>query len=102
MHNRTTAAVGIPPLFIQHSDAKAKAALKSPVWTDLIVMHDVQRFLNRFVMAMSTLLTAHGGVHESEIAMWETEFQSLKPLLGQHDSGMTIPFCWEKISLAPK
>ncbi|GAB0136571.1 hypothetical protein EsDP_00004868 [Epichloe bromicola] len=89
---RTTAAVGIPPLFIQHSDAKAKAALKSPMWTDLIVMHDVQRFLNRFIMAMSTLLTAHGGVHESEIAMWETEFQSLKPLLGQHDSDV-CRFC---------
>ncbi|EFY88941.1 C6 transcription factor (Leu3), putative [Metarhizium acridum CQMa 102] len=85
--DRTAASIGIPPPSTQHSDSKAKAALDASQWVDLIIMHDVQRFLNRFHTSMFTQVTAHGGVHESEVAMWETEFESLKPLITKYDSG---------------
>lgn len=85
--DRTAAGIGIPPPYIQHSDSKTKAVLDASQWVDLIVMHDVQRFLNRFHTSMFTQVTAHGGVHESEVAMWETEFESLKPLITKYDSG---------------
>lgn len=84
---RSSASIGIPPPSIQHSDVRTKAALDSPQWIDLIIIHDVQRFLNRFHTSMFTQITAHGGVHESEVAMWETEFESLKPLINRYDSG---------------
>ncbi|EFZ00939.2 Transcription factor, fungi [Metarhizium robertsii ARSEF 23] len=92
LSQRTAAGIGIPPPYIQHSDSKAKAVLDASQWVDLIVMHDVQRFLNRFHTSMFTQVTAHGGVHESEVAMWETEFESLKPLITKYDSDISR-FC---------
>lgn len=99
---RTSAGIGIPPPSIQHSDAKTKAALDSLQWVDLIIIHDVQRFLNRFHTSMFTQITAHGGVHESEVAMWETEFESLKPLINRYDSGTQIsPFAVHYTQFVP-
>ncbi|KAH0597141.1 hypothetical protein MHUMG1_05451 [Metarhizium humberi] len=92
LSQRTAAGIGIPPPYIQHSDSKTKAVLDASQWVDLIVMHDVQRFLNRFHTSMFTQVTAHGGVHESEVAMWETEFESLKPLITKYDSDISR-FC---------
>ncbi|KAG8415041.1 hypothetical protein J3458_008924 [Metarhizium acridum] len=92
LSQRTAASIGIPPPSTQHSDSKAKAALDASQWVDLIIMHDVQRFLNRFHTSMFTQVTAHGGVHESEVAMWETEFESLKPLITKYDSDISR-FC---------
>ena len=83
--------MGIPPSSIQHSDAKIKTVLDSSAWAELIIAYDIQRFLNRLHTAMFTHITAHGGVHESEVAMWETEFESLKPLISKHESGMRCP-----------
>lgn len=87
---RTTAAAGLPPPTTQHSDVRPKAALESPAWTDVLAMHEVQRFLNRLHTAMYAQITANGGVTESSVAMWETDFESLKPLLIRYDTGMSI------------
>ncbi|KHO00779.1 uncharacterized protein MAM_01557 [Metarhizium album ARSEF 1941] len=92
LSQRTACGMGIPPPSIQHSDARVKAALDVSQWVDLIIMHDVQRFLNRFHTSMFTQITARGGVHESEVALWETEFESLKPLITKHDSDISR-FC---------
>ncbi|KAK2592525.1 hypothetical protein QQS21_009770 [Conoideocrella luteorostrata] len=89
---RTASAIGIPPPSVQYSDTKTKAALESSLWADLIMMHDIQRLLNRFSNAMYTQITAHGGVHEFEVAMWETEFESLKPLISRYDSEIQLGY----------
>lgn len=50
-------------------------------------MYEAQRFLNRFHAAMAAQIGVNGGVPDTIVAMWETEFESLKPLLVRYDTG---------------
>lgn len=61
--------------------------LESHIWTDLLAMYETQLFLNRFHSAMAAQISANGGVPNTMVAMWETEFESLKPLLVRYDTG---------------
>lgn len=72
---------------MQHSDARCKAALESNYWADLLATYELQRFLNRFHMAMHAQTSNVGSVPESAIAIWETELETLKPLLVRFDTG---------------
>lgn len=85
--NRTSASAGHPPPFIQLSDTRCKAALESTYWADLITTYELQRFLNRFHMAMHAQTSTVGSVPDSLVATWENEYEVLKPLLIRFDTG---------------
>ncbi|KAK1238698.1 hypothetical protein MKX07_004274 [Trichoderma sp. CBMAI-0711] len=87
--SRTSAAAGHPPPFIQHSDTRCKAALASNYWADLVATYELQRFLNRFHMAMHAQTSTVGSVPDSAVAAWETEFEMLKPAIIRFDTEMT-------------
>lgn len=72
---------------MQHSDTRCKAALESNYWADLLATYELQRFLNRFHMAMHAQTSNVGSVPESAIAVWENELETLKPLLVRFDTG---------------
>ncbi|KAL6871885.1 hypothetical protein J3F83DRAFT_732961 [Trichoderma novae-zelandiae] len=86
---RTSASAGHPPPFIQHSDARCKAALASNYWADLVAAYELQRFLNRFHMAMHAQTSTVGSVPDSAVAAWETEFEMLKPAIIRFDTEIT-------------
>lgn len=83
--------LGHPPPFIQFNDSQCKKALASTTtyWDDLVMMYDVQRFVNRFTTAMTALIAAGGVVPESVVSGWESEFEVLRPLMIPHDTGMS-------------
>ncbi|KAL6824983.1 hypothetical protein V8C40DRAFT_245283 [Trichoderma camerunense] len=83
---RTSASAGHPPPFIQLSDTRCKAALESTYWADLITTYELQRFLNRFHMAMHAQTSTVGSVPDSLVATWENEYEVLKPLLIRFDT----------------
>ncbi|KAL7947326.1 hypothetical protein V8C42DRAFT_317471 [Trichoderma barbatum] len=83
---RTSASAGHPPPFIQLSDTRCKAALESNYWADLLTTYELQRFLNRFHMAMHAQTLTVGSVPESAVAVWETEFETLKPAIIRFDT----------------
>ncbi|EHK17070.1 uncharacterized protein TRIVIDRAFT_161840 [Trichoderma virens Gv29-8] len=83
---RTSASAGHPPPFIQHSDTRCKAALESNYWADLLATYELQRFLNRFHMAMHAQTSTVGSIPESAVAVWENEFEVLKPLIIRFDT----------------
>ncbi|TFB00829.1 hypothetical protein CCMA1212_007249 [Trichoderma ghanense] len=87
--HRTSAAAGHPPPFIQHSDTRCKAALESNYWADLVATYEIQRFLNRFHMAMHAQTSTVGSVPDSAVAAWETEFEMLKPAIIRFETEMT-------------
>ncbi|PTB72896.1 hypothetical protein M440DRAFT_1441756 [Trichoderma longibrachiatum ATCC 18648] len=87
--SRTSAAAGHPPPFIQHTDARCRAALGSNYWTDLVATYDLQRFLNRFHMAMHAQTSTVGSVQDSAVAAWETEFEMLKPAMIRFETEIT-------------
>ncbi|KJZ77017.1 hypothetical protein HIM_03338 [Hirsutella minnesotensis 3608] len=89
---RTASSIGIPPPTIQLADEGPKRALQSHYWTDLKAMYEAQRFLNRFSTAMAAQIGAHGVVPEAVVAMWETEFEALRPLLVRFDTDISR-FC---------
>lgn len=89
---RISASAGLPPPFMQHSDARCKAALESNYWADLLATYELQRFLNRFHMAMHAQTSNVGSVPESAIAIWETELETLKPLLVRFDTEVSRVF----------
>ncbi|TQW03198.1 hypothetical protein V2A60_008965 [Cordyceps javanica] len=80
---------GHPPPSIQHDDTQCRASLDSPFWTDLIVMFDLYRFLNRFHTAMSVHASTHGQTPSSEVARWEQEFETLRPAIIQSNTALT-------------
>ncbi|KAJ6444705.1 hypothetical protein O9K51_03101 [Purpureocillium lavendulum] len=92
LSQRTTSSIGIFPPTIQHNDTQCRRVLDSHVWTDLLAMYEVQLFLNRFHSAMAAQIGANGGVPDTMVAMWETEFESLKPLLVRFDTDISR-FC---------
>ncbi|KAK4073465.1 uncharacterized protein Triagg1_5291 [Trichoderma aggressivum f. europaeum] len=83
---RTSACAGHPPPFIQHGDARCKAALESTYWADLLTTYELQRFLNRFHMSMHAQTSTEGSVPDSAVAAWENEYEVLKPLLIRFDT----------------
>ncbi|KAL7934450.1 hypothetical protein V8C35DRAFT_300922 [Trichoderma chlorosporum] len=83
---RTSATAGHPPPFIQHSDIRSKAALESNYWADLLTTYELQRFLNRFHMAMHAQTLTVGSVPDSTVAVWENEYEILKPSLIRFDT----------------
>ncbi|PNY23460.1 Uncharacterized protein TCAP_06602 [Tolypocladium capitatum] len=89
---RTASSIGISPPSIQLNDMGPKRALESHVWTDLLAMYEAQRFLNRFHTAMAAQISANGGVPDAVVAIWETEFESVRPLLVRYDTDISR-FC---------
>ncbi|UKZ71423.1 uncharacterized protein TrAtP1_012378 [Trichoderma atroviride] len=102
---RISASAGLPPPFMQHSDVRCKAALESNYWADLLATYELQRFLNRFHMAMHAQTSNVGSVPESAIAIWENELETLKPLLVRFDTGKDSSLwyirCMKKLTFAP-
>ncbi|UNI21478.1 hypothetical protein JDV02_007466 [Purpureocillium takamizusanense] len=92
LSQRTTSSIGIFPPAIQSNDTQCRRVLESHVWTDLLAMYETQLFLNRFHSAMAAQIGANGGVPNTMVAMWETEFESLKPLLVRYDTDISR-FC---------
>ncbi|RFU78134.1 hypothetical protein TARUN_4066, partial [Trichoderma arundinaceum] len=89
---KTASSAGHPPPFIQHSDARCKAALESNYWADLLTIYELQRFLNRFHMAMLAQTSTVGSVPESAVAVWENELETLKPLIVRFDTEISRVF----------
>ncbi|GJN66659.1 hypothetical protein PLICBS_000678 [Purpureocillium lilacinum] len=92
LSQRTTSSIGIFPPAIQNNDTQCRRVLESHIWTDLLAMYETQLFLNRFHSAMAAQISANGGVPNTMVAMWETEFESLKPLLVRYDTDISR-FC---------
>ncbi|KAH6604239.1 hypothetical protein Trco_007685 [Trichoderma cornu-damae] len=89
---RTSATAGLPPPFLQHSDARCKAALESNYWADLLSIYELQRFVNRFHMAMLAQTSTVGSVPDSAVAVWENEFETLKSLIVRCDTEVSRIF----------
>ncbi|KAH8125096.1 hypothetical protein FP744_10002711 [Trichoderma asperellum] len=89
---KISSGAGLPPPFIQYSDTRCKAALESNYWADLLATYELQRFLNRFHMAMHAQTSNVGSVPESAVAIWENELETLKPLLVRFDTEVSRVF----------
>ncbi|KAL7795783.1 hypothetical protein V8C37DRAFT_373433 [Trichoderma ceciliae] len=89
---RTSTSAGHPPPFIQHNDTRCKTALESNYWADLLATYELQRFLNRFHMAMHAQTSTIGSVPDSAVAVWETELETLKPLIVRFDTEISRVF----------
>lgn len=89
---KISSGAGLPPPFIQYSDTRCKASLESNYWADLLATYELQRFLNRFHMAMYAQTSNVGSVPESAVAVWENELETLKPLLVRLDTEVSRVF----------
>ena len=56
-----------------------------------MALYECQRLLNRFHSAIAAQIMPNGEFRDTTVAMWETEFESLKPLLIRYDTGTKLP-----------
>jgi hypothetical protein len=69
------------------NEVGCKKNLTSNEWADLVVLFDIQKFLNRFYKYIYAQLSTYGGIPDAVVREWEDEFEQMKPHFLRQSSG---------------